>query len=124
MKSQFDRTTAVLALLLVLGASSPVITAGVSVPAGESRNGIGHQGAREAQRPPNDRELTTSREASDRNRSDSVLQCWQKGRLILDERDWRMGPPGEQLRSSGGRFGQMNLMRFGETFCTLRHGAR
>ena len=123
MKSQLDRTTALLALLLAIGAWSPWTTAGVSAPAVEGE----HRSADEAHRPPSDRELTTSREDSGRNRSDSVIQCWQKGRLILDERNWRSagtGVPGPVLHSSDGRFARLKLMQFGETFCTLRHGAR
>lgn len=125
MTSQFNNSAAALALLMALGYWPLSAPAGVYAPAAEARYNSMQQSAN--QRPPNDRELTTSREASGRNRSGSVMQCWQKGRLIVDERNWRssaMGIPGPVLYSNSGPYARMKLMRFGEAFCTLRYGVR
>jgi len=91
-------------------------TAYDAVPLGEER-----------QRPPGDREFPTSREASQRNRAESVLKCWQYGRLILDEPDWRAADSasaGAVLHAAEGPYGRMKLMQFGHTFCTLKQDAR
>lgn len=125
MTSQCNKTAAALALLLAIGSWPLSAPAGVYAPAAEARDNSLHPSVN--QRPANDRELTTSREASGRNRSGSLMQCWQKGRLIMDERNWRsagMGLPGPVLYSNSGPYARMKLMRFGEAFCTLRYGAR
>jgi len=85
------------------------------------------QPTEERQRPAGDREFPTSREASQRNRADSTLKCWQYGRLIVDEPDWRgadSATPGPVLHAEQGPYARMKLMRFGDTFCTLKHDAR
>ena len=126
MTSQSNKTAAALALLLALGHWPLCAPAGVYAPAADPRNSA-HRLANERQRPPGDRELTTSRANSVRNRSASVLQCWQKGRLIFEDRNWRsagMGMPGPVLYSSSGPFARMKLMRFGEAFCTLKDHPR
>ncbi len=72
-------------------------------------------------------ELPTSLERSERNRPESILQCWQYGRLIIDERNWEarnLDSSGPLLYSSGGRHDRMRLMQFGDTFCALRYGAQ
>jgi hypothetical protein len=74
-----------------------------------------------------DYELPTSVAESQRNKSDSIIQCWQEGRLVLDERGWSMqgaGIAGSELRSDSGRFARLKLMQFGETFCALKYDVR
>jgi len=56
----------------------------------------------------------------------SVLRCWQNGRLIFEEKNWRpsragAGLPGSILKSSEARFDTLRLSSFGnETFCYLK----
>ena len=114
-----------LATFLIVGICSPVAGAGVSkldnmaaatvVPNEErSRSGGVH-------------ELATSLEKSERNQSDSIMQCWQYGRLIMDERDWEarnLDSSGPLLYSGTGRHARMRLMQFGDTFCALRYDGR
>lgn len=126
MKSLSDRSAAAFALFLVWVSWSSFASAGVSPLATEGRNDTAVP-SNERHRPSGDRELTSSREASERNRSESIIQCWQKGRLILDERDWKAGSrgiPGPELHSDSGRFARLKMMQFGETFCILRHDVR
>jgi hypothetical protein len=117
-----------LALLLALGGWSGAAPGGVSsvtADAGPAYEPV--QPAEERQRPAGDRELPTSREASQRNQTDAVLKCWQYGRLILDEPDWKAadpGLPGPVLQADNGPYARMKLMPFGDTFCTLKHDAR
>ena len=72
-----------------------------------------------------DRELPTQLNRSQRNDSQSIMQCWQRGQLIVDERDWevasRPSGDGQQFKSTAGTFGKLQLMPFGETFCTYRY---
>jgi len=99
----------------------------VAAPAGAEATNEAVQPADERQRPAGDRELPTSREASQRNQTDAVLKCWQYGRLIVDEPDWQApdaGLPGPLLRADNGPYARMKLMPFGDTFCTLKHDAR
>jgi hypothetical protein len=112
---------------LIIGICSPVAGAGVSkldnmaaatatvVPNEErSRSGGVH-------------ELATSLGESERNQSDSIMQCWQYGRLIMDERDWEarnLDSSGPLLYSGTGRHARMRLMHFGDTFCALRYDGR
>lgn len=82
----------------------------------------------EKQRPTTgDRELATlsADNGLDRGAS-SVLRCWQNGRLIFEEKDWRpsragAGLPGPILKSSEAQFDTLRLSGFGnETFCYLK----
>jgi hypothetical protein len=109
---------------LILAICSPVTHAGVSklnmlaaapaaVVANEERAQSGSP-----------HELATSLE---RSQSDSIMQCWQYGRLIMDERNWEarnLDSSGPQLYSSAGRHAKMRLMQFGDTFCALKYDAR
>ena len=127
MKSLSIDLRGMLVPCLILGISSPVAGAGVSklenmaaapatvVPNEErSRSGGVH-------------ELATSLERSERNQSDSIMQCWQYGRLIMDERDWEarnLDSSGPLLYSGTGRHARMRLMQFGDTFCSLKYDGR
>ena len=128
MKSRSDRSASALALALALGCASTAASAGVSSLAAARTDYDPPQATGDRQRPPNDRELTTSRKASERNRSESVIKCWQFGRLILDEDNWKLPDPGiagPVLHADTGRFSRLKLMQFGDhTFCTLKHGPR
>jgi hypothetical protein len=82
----------------------------------------------EKQRPTTgDQELATTSvsNGSDRGVS-SVLRCWQDGRLIFEETNWRPGRagaglPGSILKSSDAQFDTLRLSAFGnETFCYLK----
>ena len=128
MKSLSDRPASALALLLALGCTSATAPGGVSAPAASGAVSDTTEPSSQRQRPPGDREFPTSRESSERNRSDSVIKCWQFGRLILDEDNWKTTDPGiagPVLHADSGRFSKLKLMQFGDhTFCTLKHGAR
>jgi hypothetical protein len=56
----------------------------------------------------------------------SILKCWQKGRLLFEEKNWRptakamAALPGPVLHSTDGRFDSLHLGDFGETFCFLK----
>jgi len=128
LKSLSDRSATARALVLALGCWSAAAPGGVSAPAGSGADYDTVEPATNRQRPHGDREFPTSREASERNQADSVIKCWQYGRLILDEDNWKTadpGVPGPVLRADSGRFSRLKLMQFGDnTFCTLKHGAR
>jgi len=127
LKSSSNRSAPALALLMVLGLWGSAAPGGVSA---RGATGVGYdpvEPAGERQRPSGDREFPTSRETSQRNRSDSVIKCWQYGRLILDEPDWKAADPGTAgpvLHAEQGPYARMKLMQFGHTFCTLKQGAR
>ncbi|MCB1787528.1 MAG: hypothetical protein H6953_06740 [Chromatiaceae bacterium] len=81
----------------------------------------------ELQRASGKQELPTSVDKSQRNASDSVIRCWQNGRLIVDERDWKTRGndlSGPELYSNSGKHGKLRLMQFGETFCALKYDIR
>jgi len=124
----FDKSSAGLTLLLVLGCWSSATPGGVSAQAAADAVYESVAPAHERRRPAGDRELPTSREASQRNKADSVIKCWQYGRLILDEDNWKIsdpGVPGTVLYADSDRFGRLQLMQFGDnTFCTFKHGPR
>jgi len=127
LKSRSNRSAGALALLLGLGCWGSVAPGGVAAPAAAGSAYETVQPAEERQRPAGDRELPTSREASQRNQTDAVLKCWQYGRLILDEPDWQgadPGLPGPLLQADNGPYARTKLMPFGDTFCTLKHDAR
>jgi hypothetical protein len=127
LKSLFDKPAGALALLLATGCWATTAPAGVSALAAASADHEAIKPAGERQRPSGDRELPTTREASQRNQADSVIKCWQYGRLILDEPDWKghaSSLPGPVLESDNGRYARMKLMPFGNTFCTLKQGGR
>jgi len=61
---------------------------------------------------------------SERNASNSIIQCWQDGRLIVVERDWEAGGldlAGPLFQSKANRYGRLRLMQFGDTFCTVKY---
>jgi len=129
LKSRSNRSatgsTTGLALLLALGCWGGAAPGGVAAPGDAPYDAVAP--AEERQRPAGDRELPTSREASQRNRSDATLKCWQYGRLIVDEPDWKAadaGLPGPLLQADNGPYARMKLMPFGDTFCTLKHDPR
>lgn len=91
----------------------------------QARESYQHDTLREKQRPTTgDQELATTN-GVDRG-TNSVLRCWQHGRLIFEEKNWRpsrasAGLSGPILRSSDARFDSLQLSEFGnETFCYLK----
>lgn len=116
-----------LALLLALSGWSATAPGGVSTTSHADSTLEKVEPAEELQRPPGNDELPTSQNKSMRNKANSVIKCWQYGRLILNENDWKLAGPvahGGQLYSSSGRYSRLQLMPFGETFCTLKQGVR
>lgn len=127
MKSLSNNTIGAMALLLALGSWSATAPSGVSAITGSSASVAKATPTEELQRPPGDDELPTAQNHSRRDQASSEIKCWQYGRLIFNEHDWKMagpGAPGGQLYSSSGSYTRLQLMPFGETFCMLKHGAR
>lgn len=127
MKSKFANFRRLILPLCILGLVSTVALAGVSKMGGTSAGAAQTVPGGEPQRAPGDTELPTSLDKSKRNQSDSVIRCWQEGRLIFDERNWNAAEEaaaGPVLYSTGGSHSNLRLMQFGDTFCTLKYGPR
>ena len=80
--------------------------------------------AEERQRPPGDRELPATQNGAKHYEASSVIKCWQYGRLIVDERDWkpsRENIPGSTIfHSQNGRYSKLRLLHFGDAFCLMK----
>jgi hypothetical protein len=127
LKSRSIEIGGMLKACLLLGLCSSVAGAGVSKIADMAAAPVPVVPNEERARSGGVHELPTSLERSERNRSESIMQCWQYGRLIIDERDWEarnLDSSGPLLYSSDGRHARMRLMQFGDTFCALRYGAQ
>ena len=127
MKSLSNKLSGAVTALLVLGFSSTATTAGVSTMDSMAGMPAQVQPGGELQRAAGNAELPTSQDRSQRNQSDSIMQCWQYGRLIMDERDWDARGnemPGPVLYSGSGQHAKLRLMQFGDTFCALKYGDR
>ncbi len=125
MKSLCNKRELVLVPVLALALWGPAAQAGVSKAPVAATEMV--EPEVDPERAAKDYELPTSVAASQRNKSESIIKCWQEGRLVLDERGWRMqgaGISGSELRSDSGRFAKLKLMQFGETFCTLKYDIR
>ncbi len=124
MKSMSDNSLRCLASVLILGMCITVANAGVS-----SSNEAGAQLFEaapndERQRTGAQRELPVPTNKSQRNASRSIIQCWQEGRLIVDERDWEARGQelaGPLFHSQENRYGRLQLMQFGDTFCAVKY---
>lgn len=127
MKSLSNKVRTALIPLLLLGGYLAPSMAGVSKFEGSVANAAQIEPAGEPQRAGGNEELPTSVDQSQRNASDSVIRCWQYGRLIIDERDWTTRGDefsGPVMYSKSGYHGKMRLMQFGDTFCAHKYEPR
>lgn len=127
MKSKSSNTASGIAMGVILALGSAAVCAGVeksaSPLAASQFMAVAENGGTRDGTP---RELPTSATRSVRNQSDSVIQCWQYGQLIIDERDWVVEGadlPGPVLRSKANAPTKLRLVQFGDTFCSMKYGA-
>jgi hypothetical protein len=91
--------------------------------------GAAEPGARvpERQRPAGDREPTPGTKTTSAGQADrSVIKCWQKGTLLLEEKGWKLvAPEGQRVAHAefqrpGNGDTHMYWINLGETFCFMK----
>lgn len=126
MKSRsIERGTAAIALLGILVLASAA-NGGV-VQSAQDAAGEKVVGAPERQRPVGEKELPRPHTSVSPGAAESAVKCWQNGRLIFEERNWRAstGPlPGTAMVSGSNGGGRLQLMPFGETFCFYKQASQ
>jgi hypothetical protein len=118
------------ALVLMGLTGSDLVWGGLSTPStaamSQARESYQDSTLQEKQRPPGDQKLPAASGSSGAERATSELRCWQYGRLIFEEKNWRPsrngpGMPGPVLRSSDPQFDTLRLSSFGnDTFCYMK----
>ncbi len=128
MKSMSSKALSAFVLVMSFGTWTAVTPGGVSAPASSSTGTAKVVvPTDENQRPPGEDELPTAKNSSQRVRASSVIKCWQDGRLIFNEHNWK--PAGQSgisdtlFNSNSDPHARLQLMQFGDTFCMLKDSA-